>query len=517
MVRQNSFSMGSLLEMLFRRKKLALGLPILIIGMGLAIALFFPRTYQSQARLFLQIGRESVAIDPTAQTGQQMISLQQQGRDSEVTSAMDLMTSRQVIGKVVDNLTPEMILAGAPLGEGESETNFLSETIGTAISSLIATIKSIDPISDREEAIIKVEKSLEVDSERDSTMINLAYSTKSPRGAQMILDEIIKVYKEEHLRIHRNDGSHEFFNKQSEELRARLDNAMETIRKEKNAMGITSISDRRTNLESQLQSVQLASYNSASELAAAEASLADLTIQLGNLPERMIATKKQVPNEGADLLREQLYALKVRKMDLKARYNDSHPLVRAVSDQVDAAEEEVNKLSELREETTDDVNPIHRELSLSVKQTEGRIAGLNGRLTTLDEQEELIRSDLEKLNADEVRLHQLERDKDLLNKKFYQYTENLEQARIDEALEEDLISSVSIAQEPTLTEKPVSPSKVLVGLGSLVLAFAGTGGLLLGMEQIDTKVRDDNTVERIAELPVLATIPESSSHSRVYS
>lgn len=510
-------NLSNLLEMLFRRKLLATCLPLLIIGMGLAIAIFFPRSYRSEARLFLQIGRESVGIDPTAQTGQQMISLQQQGRDTEVTSASDLMTSRGVISIVVDELGTEMVLSGAPFGEGEKKANPFADAMDATLGRLMATLKSIDPISDREEAIIEIEKNLGVDSEIDSTLLNLTYTTKTPAGAKLVLEKLIDVYQEEHMRIHRNTGSRSFFQEQGELLRTQLDHSMESIRKAKNEMGLSSITARRSNLENQLQSVQLSIYGAQTERSSAEASLKDLTMQLNDMPERMISSKKLIPNEGADLLREQLYTLQVRKMDLKSRFSDSHPLVMAVSAQLDAAEEVVNGQSNTREETTDDVNPIHRQISLSVKQNESSIAGLKARLDKLANQEELIRNDLEKLNFDEVRLAELERDNQLLNKKYFQYSENLEQARIDEALEDNMISSVSIAQAPTFAEKPVSPSKLLVGLGAIMLAFAGTGGLLLGLEQIDTKVRNSEVVEEIVDLPVLATIPESSTYSRVYS
>lgn len=508
---------SNLLEMIFRRKLIAVCLPLLILTMGLIIALFFPRSYRSEARLFLQIGRESVGIDPTAQTGQQMISLQQQGRDSEVTSASDLLTSRGVIGLVVDRLGPEVVLSGAPAGEGEATVNPIADALDATLGQLIALIKSIDPISDREEAIIEIEKNLSVDAEIDSTILNLTYTTKTPAGAKQVLDKLIKIYQEEHMRIHRNTGSRSFFQEQGEILRTQLDESMNAIRMAKNEMGLSSINARRSNLENQLQSVQLAIYGAQTERSAAEASLKDLTMQLSNLPERMISSKKLIPNEGADLLREQLYALQVRKMDLKSRFSDTHPLVMAVSAQLEAAEEVVNDQSNTREETTDDVNPIHRQLSLSVKQNESTIAGLKARLDKLAKQEEFIRSDLEKLNFDEVRLAELERDNQLLSKKYFQYTENLEQARIDEALEDNMISSVSIAQKPTFAEKPVSPSKLLVGLGAIMLAFAGTGGLLVGLEQIDTKIRNSEVVEEVLDLPVLATIPDSSTYSRVYS
>src|SRR5215211_3487959 len=59
----------------------------------LAIA-FYPRSYTSEAKLFMRVGRESVTLDPTATTGQ-TIMLQKTQVD-EVNSALQMLVSRDV-------------------------------------------------------------------------------------------------------------------------------------------------------------------------------------------------------------------------------------------------------------------------------------------------------------------------------------------------------------------------------------------------------------------------------------
>ena len=517
---EKSFSSGDVVEVLFRHRIKAVLIPATILGLGLAIALFMPRTYASEAKLGLQVGRQSVNIDPTAQTGQQMISLQQMGREGEVTTAMELIRSRGVIEKVVDRLGPDYVLRGGPEGTGDSEggaSALFASAADATLGALIRTIKSIDPISDREEAIIEVEENLSVDAERDSTLIDVVYSTASPVGAQKVLSTVVDVYQEEHLRIHRNENSRAFFEEQEGSFREQLDAAMDAVRAAKDEIGVASIENRRTNLEQQLQSITMAAYQADAERSAHAAELRDLQRQIAGLPERLIATKKSIPNEGADLMRDQLYALQVRQADLKSRFSDTHPSVVAVSAQIEQAEKVVDEQSSVREETTDDINPIHRELSLQAKQKESQIASLDARLKMLSDQDEAVRQDLEKLNADAMRLAQLERDQSILNRKYFRYSDNLEQARIDAELEAQKISSVSIAQAPTLAEKPVSPKKVFVGLGAMALALAATAGTILGLEQVNDKLRSQRAVEEATGVPVLATIPESPVHGRVLS
>ncbi|MEN1678534.1 MAG: Wzz/FepE/Etk N-terminal domain-containing protein [Planctomycetota bacterium] len=506
---------GDLAEVVFRHKWKVLLTPLLIMSAATAIILFAPRTYQSEAKLFLQVGRESVGLDPTATTGS-TINLQQTGRDAEVVSAMEVLGSRGLIARVVDELGPDYVLRGGPAGEGPAEST-ITDALMAPPKWLINQLKSIDPVPAREEAIIQIEENLLIDSEKDSMVIVVQLDAETARGAQEMLATLVDLYKQEHLRIHRNPESQMFFAEQRKSLEKRLEEANEKVKTAKNRMGIASIEGRRMTLEGQLRVVEQEVYNTEQNLATAVARVDDLNKQLSTLPERMVASRKSVPNEGADLLRNQLYALQTRKMELKARYNDAHPLVKAISAQVDEAKKVVEDQSEQREETVDDVNPIHRELSLELKQQQSVMAGYQARLKTLDEQKKLIHGDLEQLNQHEIELDELDREVAIARGKYFKYAENLEQARIDQALEEERISSVSVPQPATRSEKPVSPSKLLVGLGAMLLAFGGTVSWVAASEHLNDRVRTTEDVETQLGVPVFAEVPKSKVHGRVLS
>ncbi|MEM9185977.1 MAG: Wzz/FepE/Etk N-terminal domain-containing protein [Planctomycetota bacterium] len=505
-------SAGDFWEVVFRHKKKIVILPTLLLLMAIGIILWAPRAYQSEAKLLLQIGRESVGISPTATTGQ-TISLQQTGRDAEVVSAIELISSRGVIAQVVDELGPEYILRGGPAGTGDDSSPIV-EKLKAPLVALIKTLKSIDPVSDREEAIIQLEKSLTLDSERDSTIVVAQMEAESPRGAQAILAKLIDVYQREHLRVHRNPESGAFFAEQSEVLEERLAKANENVRAAKNRMGLASVEGRRSTLEQQLNLVEQASYDAEQQLATAAARAADLRAQLTEMPERMIASRRSIPNEGADLLRDQLFELQRQKLDLAARLQDNHPQFLAISAQVEEARKVVEQQTSEREETTNDVNPNHRALSLELKQQQSAMAGHEARLETLRDQKKLILSDLKQLNHDEVELDELDREVAVARTKFFKYAENLEQARIDAALEEQKISSVSLAQAATLSEKPVSPSKAIVGLGAMVLAFGGVVTWVAASEHLNDRVRSADDTQKQTGLPVFAEIPKSTLHGR---
>lgn len=480
-----NFSIGSVLKLLWRHKfKLAL-LPPVIIGCGILAIIFLPRTYQSNAKLFLQVGKETVGIDPTATTGD-TIALSQSGREVEVNTAMDVLKSRSLAALVVDELGPEFILKGPPAegGGGEKKPPALIGMIKSTLGAAVETLRSIDPVTDRERAIIQLEKSLVIDAERESMVIALSYETDSAKGAQAILSTLIDQYDDEYLRIHRNAASGEFFEGQLAILKKQLDDSVQQLNTARNDLGLASVQARRESLENQLQAIELSSYDSEQEHATSLARVEELRQQLAELPERLVAMRKSVPNAGADLMREQLYALEVKQMDLKARYNDTHPLVVAVSAQLDEAKNVLDKQSDNREETTDDINPLHRDLSLELKQQETAAAGFAARLKMRQEQKQAVLEDLKALNVGEIKIDQLERAEKLARLKYFQYADNLEQSRIDSELERSRISSISVVQPATLQDKPVSPSKLLLLAGSMLLALTAPATLILLSERL---------------------------------
>ncbi len=315
----------------FRHKKKVLAVVLATLALGALIVLYAPRTYRSEAKLFLQVGRESVKLDPTATTGQ-TISMQQNDRSNEIATVIDVLHSRGIIEQVVDMLGPEVVLGRG--GPGGDETSFFVAAQQNTFGAAIDLVKRIDPISAREEAIIELDRNLLVWSENDSTMIAISFDAPSPQLAQLVAQTLVAIYRQEHLRLHRTSGSKEFFAEQQRALEAQLDEAVDQLRVAKNELNMVSIESRRVTLENRLGSIELSRLETLQQLAAVRARIADLERQLGAIPARMVSEEKTVPNTGADALREQLYALQVLLLEQESKYNDDHPALQATRVQV---------------------------------------------------------------------------------------------------------------------------------------------------------------------------------------
>ncbi len=500
-----SYGIGDFIKALFRNKKIVIFVPLLILGLASLVILFAPREYRSEAKLFLQVGRESVKLDPTATTGD-MISMQSNNRDGEIVTAMEALKSRGTIKKVVDQLGADVVLGNGVVGKKRS--NALIGAVRWVVRTPIRLFKSIDPVSDREQAVVTIERNLNVEAENDSTLISARYDAETPELAQLVTQTLIDVYRKEHLRLHRTSGSKQFFTDQHNSLKQQLDDSVTQLRDAKNRMNMVSIDSRRNTLEERMGSTELSLYSNLQLLASTRARVADIRKQLATMPERMIGEETTVPNTGTDLLREQVFALQVLMLDQQSKYRNEHPSLQVTRKQLKDAKAMLKSEAVDRQETTNGINPNHRALALTLAQEESVLAGLVAQNNKLNEQRATVVADLKNLNDHELEIDQLNRASSLARSNYFRYAEKLEKARIDEELDDNAISNAIEAQEATLSEKPVSPSKLLIGALATMLSFASVFSLVLIRENLSSPIYKEEHLEESLQLPVFGVLPE---------
>ena len=479
----------------------------------------WPREYRSEAKLWIKIGRENSRLDPTATTGE-TISIQETDREDEIKSVIDIMGSRGVIEGTVDLLTPEVILGDEPLpgSEEEPKKNVLKDLFKSTFGSLIKAVKQIDPISDREEAVQEIIEHMYVDAERKSNVVSVIYDTESPELARAVVESMIDQYKATHARIHTTEGSLSFFGDQLVQLKQRVKDASEALRISKDKLGLASIEGHRTMLEAQMQSVREARLEVTRKLAEATASSTELQAQLDSHPAQMVSSERTVPNTGRDAIREQLYTLEVQRMELESMFNDNNPKLRAIKQQeADARRTLASQTTKARKEMTRSINTVHQDLALELSQAQSVKQGLQAMLDSLKEQDVEAVTEINALNEAGVEIQQLERDVELAVTNYMGYAENLEDARVDEALSKNAFSNISIAQPATLEEKPISPSKLVVGLLGIGAMLFGSLVIIAGALITNTSVNRQSDASAVIDAPVIVSIPNKREFRHVLS
>ncbi len=110
----------------------------LTVMMGVTgVLLIWPRTYHSQAKLFVRLGRESVALDPTVTTGA-TIALSDT-REHEINSVMEMIRNRAVFEDVVRVLGAEVILGDSAVPDMAVVDQRISEAFISPAMTTLAT------------------------------------------------------------------------------------------------------------------------------------------------------------------------------------------------------------------------------------------------------------------------------------------------------------------------------------------------------------------------------------------
>jgi uncharacterized protein involved in exopolysaccharide biosynthesis/Mrp family chromosome partitioning ATPase len=489
-----------------------------VVALVLAAIAVFPRSYVSEAKLFIRVGRESVALDPTATTGETIML--QKSQVSDVNSALEILHSREVLQRVVEGVGAERILndvsAAGPQAKPTKPWAVHLENatakVRAWLSSAMRAARLSDPGTELDLAIRRLESSVAVWAPKQSTVITISHTAASPELARDVVAALTKVFLEEHLQLNQAAGSFEFFSKQATALHAELVAAQAAVRDRKNAFQLASSGSRQAILDEQIRSVELELLATQRGLAFSAAKIADLTKAISNLQPELVTNRVAgIANEAKDGMREKLYELELQESELKSRYTQDHPLVVQIQQQRKQAEEILTSLPDDRTQTTAALNLNQRKLELELMQVKADAAALEARQAAAQEQHAKLQKELQKLNGQAVELAELERQAELLESKYRMHFEKLEQARVNEAIGRDGLSNVSVAQPASFVAKPVWPKKRLFLACGLVIAFGGALGIALLAETFDQTLRTTDQVEAELGLPVLLSFPYRKS------
>lgn len=490
----------------------------LIVMVPVALWTFItPELYQSNAKILVRLGRESVTLDPTATTGP-FISISQ-SRENEIKSELEILKSQELVESVVDTLGPSVFLrkdetikgntkASHPSNEMKGEVSTKTHSASMSVIGLFGDLRFGKRLSDRDQAILEVSKNLEIEALKNSNIISISFKAKDRKLAQGTVETLIAFYLDKHINVHRTAGSYEFFTEQTDQFKNTLFQAEDNLRELKNKAGIASLEEQRRVLLKRLGDLQQEVEGTEAALVASKAKVEAMEKTLKNLPETLVVQETSgYPNQGADLMRDRLYSLQIKEQDLLSKFTEESKPVQEIRRQISEAQALLSQEERTRTQVTKGLNEAYKQTQLALLGERATVSSLQSKLQEQQIQLKGARSEIKTINNNDTQLGQVEREMAIQEVNYRKYIEKLEQARIDHALEIGKISNISIVQPATYPTKSIWPIKNLIlGLGFL-LGIMGGVGLAFFFEFIDHSLKRPEDVERRLELPTLATIP----------
>jgi uncharacterized protein involved in exopolysaccharide biosynthesis len=442
----------------YRHWRKAASAVIIVFAATALITWLMPRAYRSQAKLFVRLGRENATLDPTVTMGQAPVVSFQQTRENEMNTAVEILKSRVLIEKVVDAVGPAAILnESAPATADEKQ---------------------------RYRAIVKLTKLLDVDPVKKSNVLAVTYDGPSPELSQSVVAKLVDYYLERHIHLSRTPEARQFLTEQTARQRAELTKSEEQLRDMKTATSLVAPDAQRQLLMTRINRLQDELLQTNGSLAASEAEGAALRDKLGGLTPTQVTSRVR---GAGDIARGQLYTLQLRELELRQKYPDGHPEIDKVRQQVAEAQQLLAKQGHDGEQVTEGPNRLYEETQLSLLRLTPQVTAFKARADALKSQLAGQQADLKAFNDNCLRIERLARDISIEEANYRRYAENLEQAKIDRALEAERISNISIVQPATLDIEPVRPRVMINFAFGLLLAVAAGIGTALVAERLQSR------------------------------
>jgi uncharacterized protein involved in exopolysaccharide biosynthesis len=467
--------------------------------------------YETSAKLLVKVGRETVDPPPTAST--RGGSLVTSGvRREEVNSEVQILTSQNLAEQVVDALGTDRFKAAAVPPEGfvarvKFEVKKLARVLkGYGEDALIA-LGLQKKLTDREKAITGLAKEIEVGQEKETDVITMRLKTSDPSLGKEVMSKWIEFYLEQHLAIRAYTGVREFLSAETGSARARLMDAEAARDKWKREHELSNTGTQKETLIRQIREQVGTRDVALSEIEMLTAQVAETRLQLSRLPGNLKVSEVEAPNPPMQIYRNELAGLELQKTKLLAKYQADSERIRLLDEEMARlntliANEEARQISQ----STLEINPQVKTLENRLQEDSVRLEGLKRRVKAQTVQIADLRLELASLESADVRLLQLERERQVAEDLFFGLVRRANDADIGAGLDRSRLSNVSVMAPPTSTIEPVYPRRQLIMGVSLALGLLMGIGLCLLYDYMSGRARSANEVADATDLPYLGSV-----------
>lgn len=499
--RQNS--LRDFVRVLFRHKWQMMVFFLATVGTVTLMTWAAPHFYRSEAKVMVRLGRESVTVDPTATTIGPIVPVSRT-RESEIQTELEILNSQTVARKVVEKIGPDAFEAAMSKVQHPVK-RWLAGIIPSPSSA--GTGPAVDP---KEKATSALQAGLKIERTggRESNVIAIRYQAPDPQFAQNVLATTIKVYLDEHMSVYRTPGSYQFFAQQYELTKKRLQSLQTELDDLRKKLGVLSLDEQIRIALARADRIKEEIVRTQAGVSGSTARIAKLEAALEKLPATIVTAKTTgFPNPPIDAIRARLNELHLMLEELASKYDDNSRPIQDLRRQILKAEQLAAQDEATRTEVTEGLNASRVTLEGILLTEQATLSSLQAQLDVLNNDLEAVQAELKNLNDIGGKIRDLTREIGIEEENYRRYASSLEQARVDEAMQQDKISNISIIQPATMPMLPAGPNKpLLVALG-LVLAILGSITIAIVAEHADHSIKTPDDVSEQLALPTLASIP----------
>jgi uncharacterized protein involved in exopolysaccharide biosynthesis len=462
-----------------------------IIALSVLIAVQVQPDYKARSSLLVLMGTEHT-FRPAA--GQQFtnsggVDAEQVLRtESSILGSDDL--HRTVIREIgIDRMYPKLLQKPGPVGQWIIDIRrFATDSLGLTEKS--TGTAAADPMS---QAIDLFARNLTISVDKKSSVIGLDFTNPDKN----VSADALRILETQYLVLREKlygDVQAPIVQVQQDVVGKQLASADAALQTFKQQHDISNFAERRAILLQQQGAQETA-------LTKSEAAIAEQSARLTQLNQQLSAatgTKKGNPN-AASALQGMVQAYQQRQEDAQTHYRGS-PAVDDARRQMLERETDIARMQATQAYGVQtDRNKTEADLRSSLAGHDAiaaQLAALNKQVAALD--------------ADESQLHQLERNRAILEDNYKAVTKILDERQTVEAVEAHRESSVRVIQPPRVPALPQPTRRLILMAGIVVSMLLSIGSILLSHFFRAIYLRPE-ALEMDTGLTVLASVPEMRS------
>ena len=332
----------------------------------------------------------------------------------------------------------------------------------------------------RQKAIRRLMSNLTVAPVTRSNVIHVSYQSGSPDASQAVLARLMEIFLADYVRLQRPAEGADFLEKQAARMRTELRQTDDALQKLKSETEILSPEERRAIIAKRVGTLEDESLQTAGELAVAEAAAAELRSKLAGMsPTAVVGETQGIGDEGTNRMRDRFYALQIAEKEARAKFGEAHPLLQQILSEEAAARDILDHQQATRSQVTHAPDRAYEDLKLQLANREVAVRSLKSKAAALDAQLADARKGLRRFSEQEVQIARLERERDIQDVRYRKFAAVAEEARVDQDLQAQRMSNVSVFQPASFDPTLVLPRKTLNLAAALLVGLLGAAGIAL--------------------------------------
>ncbi|MBI3669122.1 MAG: GumC family protein [Acidobacteria bacterium] len=480
---------------IFRHRRLVV-LSFSGILLGAAIGgLLLPKQYKAQMKILVKFER----ADPVVTSDRNpLLSVRPDVSEEALNSEVELLKSRDLLEKVV-------------LACGLHHAT--KQSLWARLFPKVEATGSDQRLSDDQrvpQAARALEKTLQVEPLRKTSLIKVTYESSDPQLAARVLTTLANLYLEKHVAVHRPPGAFDFFQRETERYQNELSTAEARLAEFDREGDVVAAQMQKEITLQKLTEFDATLHATQSAVAETDKRIRELEAQLSTVQPRLTTQMRTADNPVLSNLKSTLLTLELKRTELLARFAPDYRPVQEVEQQIAQTRAAITEAQHepVRDQTTDR-DPTHEWLRTELARARTELAALQARAIATAQIVRRYSNKVREIDQKGTVQQSLMRSVKTAEENYLLYLRKQEEARISDALDRQRIVNVAIAEAATVPSLPSSPGWWVSLLAGTLLASFVSVGLAYASDYFDASFRTPGELQAYLGLPVLAATPKN--------